>query len=133
MHAAWRCHSTPSGRPAGPSAPASEPGLRPSTQVTQFHSAVDIAGAYGSPIYATAAGRIAYAGYRGGWEFNHHQSGYGYRTYTATCRVCVSTGQWVKRGQVIGYMGNSGRTTGTHLHYEVHVNGTPVNPLKYMR
>lgn len=113
-------------------------GTRPSPfnpGVTQFHSAVDIAGAYGSPIYATAAGRIAYAGYRGGYGnliiINH---GYGYRTYYGhLSRFAVSTGQWVKRGQVIGYMGNSGRTTGTHLHYEVHVNGTPVNPLKYMR
>ncbi len=103
--------------------------------ITQFHSGIDIAGAHGSPIYATADGTVSFAGYRGGYGnmvlINH---GYGFETcYAHLSRFAVSSGQWVKRGQVIGYMGRTGRATGTHLHYEVRVNGVAVNPMNYIR
>lgn len=100
----------------------------------KFHYGVDIAGAHGTAVWATADGVISSASYRGGYGnlviIDH---GYGFVTYYAhLSRFAVSSGQQVRRGQVIGYMGRTGRVTGTHLHYEVHVNGTPVNPLNYM-
>lgn len=102
--------------------------------VGQFHKGIDIAAPYGTPIYATAAGTVTGAGYRGGWgnliTINH---GYGYETYYAHLSgFAVSGGERVSKGQVIGYMGRTGRSTGVHLHYEVHVNGVAVNPLNYI-
>lgn len=101
---------------------------------SQFHYGVDIAGSHGSPIYATADGQVSQTGYRGSYGnliVIHH--GYGFQTYYAhLSKFAVSPGTWVKRGQVIGYMGRTGRATGTHLHYEVHVNGVAVNPSRYM-
>ncbi|MFY9542871.1 MAG: M23 family metallopeptidase [Dethiobacteria bacterium] len=101
---------------------------------SQFHYGIDIAGTHGTPVYATANGQVSFAGYRGGFGnlviISH---GYGFQTYYAHLSgFAVSNGQWVKRGQVIGYMGRSGRATGTHLHYEVHVNGVAVNPYRYL-
>lgn len=102
---------------------------------TEFHRGVDIAWSRGTPVYATADGRVTATGYRGAYGnlvIIYH--GYGFETYYAHLSgFAISTGQTVKRGQVIGYMGSSGRTTGPHLHYEVHVNGVAVNPLNYMR
>lgn len=102
--------------------------------VMEFHRGIDIVAAHGTPIYATADGRVTWVGYRGAAGhlviINH---GYGYETYYAhLSRYAVSSGQWVKRGQVVGYMGATGRVTGTHLHYEVHVNGVAVNPRNYL-
>lgn len=99
-----------------------------------FHNGVDIKAPYGSPVYATGAGRVTDVDY---------QSGYGLRVvvvhdygistlYGHLKSATVTPGQEVRRGQLIAYSGNSGRTTGTHLHYEVQVNGTPVNPMRFM-
>jgi murein DD-endopeptidase MepM/ murein hydrolase activator NlpD len=101
----------------------------------QFHTGVDIVGAHGSDIMATAHGKVSFTGYRsiyGNLVIVEH--GYGYETYYAHLSgFAVTAGEKVERGQVIGYMGASGRTTGTHLHYEVHHNGAPVNPYNYMK
>ncbi len=101
----------------------------------QFHTGVDIIGSHGSDILATAPGEVIFAGYRsslGNLVIIDH--GYGYETYYAHLSgFSVSVGDLVERGHRIGYMGASGRTTGTHLHYEVHRNGTPVNPANYMK
>lgn len=99
-----------------------------------FHNGVDIKAPYGTPIHAPGAGRVTDVDY---------QSGYGLRVvivhdygistlYGHLKSAAVTPGQEVKRGQLIAYSGNSGRTTGTHLHYEVQVNGTPVNPMRFM-
>lgn len=101
----------------------------------QFHAGVDIIGAYGSAIWAAASGEVAFTGYRGSFGniviIDH---GYGYETYYAHLfGFSVNAGDSVERGQTIGYMGASGRTTGTHLHYEVRYNGSPVNPYNYMK
>lgn len=101
----------------------------------QFHMGVDIIGAHGSSIWATAPGEVVFVGYRGSYGnmviIDH---GYDYETlYAHLSDFAVSVGEDVERGQVIGYMGASGRTTGTHLHYEVHRKGTPVNPANYMK
>lgn len=101
---------------------------------SKFHNGIDIAGAYGTPVYATASGQVINASYRGGFgNLVIIRHGYGFETYYAHLSgFAVSTGQWVKRGQVIGYMGRSGTATGPHLHYEVHVNGVAVNPYRYL-
>ena len=88
----------------------------------------------GSPIIAPAAGRIKSAGYAAGYgntfEIDH---GNGIVTKFAHCsRIVVRTGDQVKRGQVVAMVGNTGLSTGPHLHYEVHVNGHPVDPLRYV-
>jgi murein DD-endopeptidase MepM/ murein hydrolase activator NlpD len=103
--------------------------------VMEFHDGIDIAASYGSPIYATADGWVTSASYRRGWGnlliISH---GYGYTTYYAHLSgFAVSAGEWVERGDIIAYMGRSGNATGTHLHYEVRVNGTPVNPMNYIQ
>ncbi len=103
--------------------------------IMEFHRGIDIAAAHGTAIYATADGRVTSAGYRSGWgNLAIISHGYGFETYYAHMSgFAVSSGQWVKRGQVVGYMGRTGRVTGTHLHYEVHVNGVAVNPANYIR
>ena len=101
----------------------------------QFHTGVDIVGSYNSPIWAAADGRVAFTGYRGSYGnmiiIDHD---YGYETlYAHLSGFAVNAGDRVERGQTVGYMGASGRTTGTHLHYEVHYNGSPVNPNNFMK
>jgi len=101
----------------------------------KFHSGIDIEAAYGTPVRAAAdgesTGESMGAGYGRQVVLNH---GHGYVTvYGHLSSVAVLPGQRVTRGQVIGYVGQSGRATGPHLHYEVRVNNTPVNPHKYMR
>jgi murein DD-endopeptidase MepM/ murein hydrolase activator NlpD len=100
----------------------------------QFHTGVDIIGAYGSEVWASADGKVVFAGYRG--SYGHTvviDHGYGYETlYAHLSGFSVGAGDLVQRGETVGYMGASGRTTGTHLHYEVLLNGSPVNPTNYM-
>lgn len=101
----------------------------------KMHSGIDMAGALGLPIYATGEGVVTFAGRKGGYgrfvEIKHNN---GYVTYYAHLhRIRVKSGQRVSQGDRIGDMGNSGRSTGVHLHYEVRVNGKAVNPLTYMK
>jgi murein DD-endopeptidase MepM/ murein hydrolase activator NlpD len=100
-----------------------------------FHSGIDIDVAFGSPIRATADGAVETAGMATGYGreiiLDH---GHGIKTlYGHLSGFAVTAGQQVSRGQVIGYVGMSGRSTGPHLHYEVRIQNTPVNPHKYMR
>jgi murein DD-endopeptidase MepM/ murein hydrolase activator NlpD len=101
----------------------------------QFHTGVDIIGAYGSAIWASADGKVTFTGYRG--SYGHTvviDHGYGFETlYAHLSGFAVDAGDLVQRGETVGYMGASGRTTGTHLHYEVLYNGSPVNPANYMQ
>ena len=106
----------------------------PYTGGYQFHTGVDIAGSHGSQIRAAASGKVAFSGYRGSLGnlliIDH---GHGYETYYAhLASFAVRKGDKIEKGQTIGSMGASGRTTGTHLHYEVHYKGSPVNPIRYM-
>jgi len=101
----------------------------------RMHDGEDMAGAYGSPIYAPADGTVVYAGWMSGYgrliEIRH---GFGIHTrYGHLSQIRVHVGERVSRGQRIGDMGNSGRSTGTHLHYEVRVDGKPVNPMIFIR
>ncbi len=99
----------------------------------QFHYGVDFAGRKGSSIEAVASGLVTWSGYRYGYgnmvEINH---GNGYQTrYAHHKKNLVVVGQKVDKGQVIALMGDSGRATGPHVHFEVVKNGTPINPIKY--
>ncbi len=106
----------------------------PFTGRQAFHEGVDIAVWYGTPVLATAEGVVTYAGWRTGYGYTVDiDHGYGFKTrYAHNGEVLVSVGQEVKRGDVIAKSGNSGRSTGPHLHYEVHVNGVPKNPLEFI-
>ena len=99
-----------------------------------FHRGVDIAAAPGKPVRATADGIVTRAGRIGGLgRAVYLAHGYGLTSrYGHMSEVAVEPGQKVKRGDVIGYVGSSGRSTGYHLHYEVHVDGKPINPLAYI-
>lgn len=101
----------------------------------RMHRGMDIAAAYGSPIKAADGGTVTFAGYKGSYgnmvEINH---GNGYRTRYAHCSsIKVRVGQKVAKGQHISNVGNSGRSTGPHLHLEVLKNGVHQNPNKYVR
>lgn len=101
----------------------------------RMHEGVDLAGSYGSPIYATADGVVVHAGWENGYgqmvEIRHP---YGMTTrYGHMSGIHVSVGQNVSRGDRIGDMGNTGHSTGTHLHYEVHVGKQPVNPMTFIK
>jgi murein DD-endopeptidase MepM/ murein hydrolase activator NlpD len=99
-----------------------------------FHNGVDIKVPMGSPVFASGAGRVTEAEYMTGYGLRIVIShDYGLETiYAHLKKADVKPGQQVKRGQLIGLSGNSGRTTGAHLHYEVRAGGTPVNPRQYM-
>jgi murein DD-endopeptidase MepM/ murein hydrolase activator NlpD len=100
-----------------------------------LHPGVDLAEAYGSEIHAAAAGRVVHAGPAGGYgimvEVDH---GNGLATrYAHMSEVLVAEGQNVDKGAVVGRLGSTGRSTGPHLHYEVRVDGEPVDPERYLR
>lgn len=98
---------------------------------TRMHAGIDFAAAYGSPIYAVTDGVVSYAGRHGGHgNYVRIQHGGGLATgYAHMSRIAASPGQRVRRGQVIGYVGSTGLSTGPHLHYELYRNGATVNPL----
>ncbi|MDA3918148.1 MAG: M23 family metallopeptidase [Deltaproteobacteria bacterium] len=106
----------------------------PFTGRREFHAGLDIANKSGTELVATANGRISYAArkmYIGNMIIIDH--GFGKVTkYGHLKKILVKRGQKVKRDDVIGLIGNTGRSTGPHVHYEVRINGTPVNPLKYI-
>jgi murein DD-endopeptidase MepM/ murein hydrolase activator NlpD len=101
----------------------------------QFHPAVDIAAPVGTPVVATGDGRVVFSGWKhdlGNTVMIDH--GYDFRTlYAHVARVVVVVGDRVKKGQVIAYVGSTGRSTGPHLHYEVHLRGKETNPRPYLR
>ncbi|WP_420863862.1 DUF5930 domain-containing protein [Algirhabdus cladophorae] len=101
----------------------------------RMHNGTDFAGAYGTPIYSTADGVVIHSGWSSGYgRLVKIQHEFGIETrYAHLARLRVKVGQRVSRGQRIGDMGNSGRSTGTHLHYEVRVGGKPVNPMIYIK
>ncbi|MCX8092583.1 MAG: M23 family metallopeptidase, partial [Candidatus Goldbacteria bacterium] len=109
--------------------------IDPFTGALSFHQGVDIANDIGSPIKATADGVVQYADFdRGGYgnlvTINH---GNGYLSrYGHMQRFIVSPGQYIKKNQIIGFLGGSGKSTSPHLHYEVVLNGIAVNPVKYL-
>ena len=100
-----------------------------------FHSGVDIGSSYGKQIIAPADGVVIFTDVMGGYGKAitiSHGNGISTR-YGHLSGFAVTAGQRVHRGDVIGYVGESGRSTGPHLHYEVRINDTPVNPYKYLR
>ena len=106
----------------------------PIYKTTKFHAGMDFAAPVGTEIYATGDGTVVRADSDASGYGNHVriQHGYGYLTlYGHMSRIKVRAGQKVKRGDVIGYIGNTGKSVGPHLHYEVHKNGTPVNPINF--
>jgi murein DD-endopeptidase MepM/ murein hydrolase activator NlpD len=100
-----------------------------------FHAGIDISSTFGQPVRAAADGMVLTAGLASGYgreilvdHGNGIQTLYGHLSGFA-----ITPGEQVKRGQIIGYVGTSGRSTGPHLHYEVRIRNTPVNPHKYLR
>ena len=122
----------PAGMPVNASYMTSGFGLRahPLLGTARGHAGVDLAAPAGSPIRATQDGVVDAAGWRGGYGLAvqlDHGKGVASR-YAHMSRVAVYPGQAVKRGDVIGYVGSTGLSTGPHLHYEIRVNGAAVNP-----
>ena len=108
--------------------------IDPIYKIGKFHAGLDFAAPQGTPIYATADGVVREAGYNEGGYGNHVvvNHGYGYETlYGHMVRIKARNGTRVKRGEVIGYVGSTGKSTGPHCHYEVHRNGQPVDPVYY--
>ena len=108
--------------------------LSPFTNEKEFHNGLDIVARIGSPIIAPADGVVSSVGKTYGFGLtcavNH---GYGLKTiYAHLSKILVKKGQSITRGETIALMGNSGRSTGPHLHYEVHLQGIPVNPERYI-
>lgn len=101
----------------------------------RMHNGTDFAGAHGMPIYSTADGVVTHAGWSSGYgRLVKIQHDFGIETrYAHNSKLFVKKGQRVSRGQKIAAMGNTGRSTGTHLHYEVRVGGKPINPMIYIK
>ncbi|MES2371677.1 MAG: M23 family metallopeptidase [Bacteroidota bacterium] len=108
--------------------------IDPVLKIMKRHEGLDFTAPMGTPIYATAEGRVKDAGFSTGGFGNHvvisHGNGYE-TTYGHMERVKARVGETVKRGQVIGYVGTSGKSTGPHCHYEVHLNGRALDPIYY--
>jgi len=108
--------------------------IDPVYKVPKFHAGLDFTAPVGTPIYATADGVVTDAGYNSGGYGNRVviSHGFGYETvYGHMYRVKARAGQKVKRGEVIGYVGSTGKSTGPHCHYEVHRSDNPVDPVYY--
>lgn len=107
----------------------------PFTRGLAVHTGIDLRGEYGAPARATAAGTVTLADYAGGYgnmvEVDH---GHGVVTrYAHLSAIAVAPGQAVAAGQMVGRVGSTGRSTGTHLHYETRIDGEPVDPQRFLR
>ncbi|MDO5654786.1 MAG: peptidoglycan DD-metalloendopeptidase family protein [Flavobacteriaceae bacterium] len=107
--------------------------LHPILKIGKMHAGMDFAASVGTPIYATGDAKVKQAGNLGGYGnvvvLDH---GYGYQTvYAHMSRIKSKLGQSVKRGDIIGYVGNTGLSSGPHLHYEVHKDGEKVDPISF--
>lgn len=108
--------------------------IDPVYKTVKMHAGLDFAAPQGTPIYATADGRVSLAGNAGDGYGNHViiNHGYGYQTlYGHMVKVKGKVGQMVKRGEVIGWVGSTGKSTGPHCHYEVHKNGNKIDPVYF--
>jgi len=108
--------------------------IDPVYKTVKMHEGLDFAAPQGTPIYATANGTIAVSGNTANGYGNHVviNHGYGYETlYGHMVRVKVHAGEKVKRGEIIGWVGSTGKSTGPHCHYEVHKNGQKVDPVYF--
>jgi murein DD-endopeptidase MepM/ murein hydrolase activator NlpD len=132
--ATWAC--VPSTRPLNRARLTSSYGRRrdPFTGRLAWHRGLDMSAPVGTPVLASAEGRVIRAGYYGAYgylvEMDH---GNGLRTrYAHNSRLAVHAGQRVRRGEIISYVGATGRASASHLHYEVLLHGEPVNPEPYI-
>jgi murein DD-endopeptidase MepM/ murein hydrolase activator NlpD len=108
--------------------------IDPIYKTTKLHAGLDFTAPQGTPIYATANGRVETAGNTGDGYGRHViiNHGYGYKTlYAHMVRVKARVGQTIKRGEVIGWVGSTGKSTGPHCHYEVIKNGRPIDPIYF--
>jgi len=108
--------------------------IDPIYKTPKMHAGLDFSAPQGTPIYATADGRVATAGHSDGGYGNHVviNHGYGYETlYGHMVRIKARRGQAIKRGEIVGYVGSTGKSTGPHLHYEVHKNGRKLDPVYF--
>ena len=108
--------------------------IDPIYKTVKLHAGLDFAAPQGTPIYATANGTVTVAGNTGNGYGNHVviNHGYGYETlYGHMVKVKARAGQQIKRGEVIGYVGSTGKSTGPHCHYEVHKNGQKIDPVYF--
>ena len=106
----------------------------PIYKTIKMHAGLDFTAPQGTPIYATADGTVKMSGFSDGGYGNHVviNHGYGYETlYGHMVRTKAKRGQKVKRGEVIGYVGSTGKSTGPHCHYEVHKNGQKIDPVYF--
>lgn len=106
----------------------------PFTGKREFHKGIDISAPRGTPVYAPATGEVTFAGRDGSYGLcirMKHNSSLSTR-FAHLNRIAIKPDQMVTRGELIGYVGNTGRSTGPHLHYEVRLNGVPVNPKRYI-
>ncbi|NNM76865.1 M23 family metallopeptidase [Sphingomonas sp. ID1715] len=104
--------------------------LHPLLGYNRFHRGIDFGAGYGSPIFAVSDGAVTFAGRHGGhgnYVMLRHGGGIG-TAYAHMSRIAVAPGQHVRQGQVIGYVGSTGLSTGPHLHFEVYRGATPINP-----
>ena len=130
--------AVPSDKPVKTAAFTSGYGVRsdPFRGAAAMHAGIDLAGPIGTPIYATADGTVSEAGWNNGGygrliKIDH---GRGIETrYGHLSSIGVTAGQRITRGQLIGRMGSTGRSTGSHLHYEVRIDGRAVNPIPFMK
>lgn len=108
--------------------------IDPVYKTTKFHAGLDFSAPQGTPIYATADGTVTTSGNTGNGYGNHViiNHGFGYETlYGHMVRVKARNGQAVKRGEVIGWVGSTGKSTGPHCHYEVHKYGDKIDPIYF--
>ena len=108
--------------------------IHPTTGQYKFHNGVDLANDQGTPIYAARSGRVTvatYGGTYGNYVTINHGDGFS-SLYAHMTRYVVHKGDTVKKGQLIGYMGSTGRSTGPHLHFSIFYNGSSVNPMNYI-
>jgi len=108
--------------------------IDPVYKTVKMHAGLDFAAPQGTPIYATADGTVSTAGNKGNGYGNHViiNHGYGYQTlYGHMVKVKSNPGQKVSRGEVIGWVGSTGKSTGPHCHYEVHKNGNKIDPVYF--
>jgi murein DD-endopeptidase MepM/ murein hydrolase activator NlpD len=131
----WQSHSEPSLWPVNGVLRSSFGGrCDPLSGEGTFHTGVDLAAATGTPVHVTADGVVTSAGWSGSYgKLVVVDHGNGMETYYAhLSEFQVVPGQEVQRGQVIALSGGTGRVTGPHMHYEVRLHGTPINPYKYL-